>query len=271
MDKLGPHRAAMMATLPSAMQAAAQQAQASARGQEDLFGVLTVEDDARPDFVDEPQWSEKVWLEGEKETLGLYLTGHPVNRYLKEFKNYTSGRLVDIRPTGRGKTSTVAGLVLSTRVMMTKRGSKMGIIQLDDRSARLDVMFFTDAFETYQELLEKDRMLVIQGEVSVDDFSGGIKMTAREVMDLSMARERWMKKLRLTMCSERLDELFWQRFYEVLEPYRAGTCPIAISYQGDNASGMLSLGTDWRITPSEELIEALTQLLGQQQVTLEFN
>jgi DNA polymerase-3 subunit alpha len=86
-----------------------------------------------------------------------------------------------------------------------------------------------------------------------------------------MARERWMKKLRLTMCSERLDELFWQRFYEVLEPYRAGTCPIAISYQGDNASGMLSLGTDWRITPSEELIEALTQLLGQQQVTLEFN
>ncbi|MEE1675652.1 DNA polymerase III subunit alpha [Agarivorans aestuarii] len=271
MDKLGPHRAAMMVTLPTAMQAASQHAKASARGQEDLFGIIAEEEDERPEFIDEPVWTEKVWLEGEKETLGLYLTGHPVNRYLKEFRQYTTGRLVDIRPTGRGTTSTVAGLVLSTRVMLTKRGSKMGIIQLDDRSARLDVMFFSEAFDTYQELLEKDRMLVIQGEVSVDDFSGGIKMTAREVMDLSMARERWMKKLRLRMCRDQLDELFWQRFYEVLEPYRAGTCPIAISYEGDNASGMLSLGTDWRITPSEDLIEALTQLLGQQQVTLEFN
>ncbi|UPW17135.1 DNA polymerase III subunit alpha [Agarivorans sp. TSD2052] len=271
MDKLGPHRAALMATLPSAMQAASQQAQASARGQEDLFGVLSVEDDTRPSFVEQDKWTEKVWLEGEKETLGLYLTGHPVNRYLKEFRHYTTGRLVDIRPTGRDTTSTVAGLVLSTRVMMTKRGAKMGIIQLDDRSARLDIMFFSEAFDTYQELLEKDRMLVIQGQVSVDDFSGGIKMTAREVMDLSTARERWLKKLRLNMCRDQLDELFWQRFYKVIEPYRAGTCPVTISYEGDHASGMLSLGTDWRITPSEDLIEALTQLLGQQQVTLEFN
>ncbi|WP_432456193.1 DNA polymerase III subunit alpha [Agarivorans sp. QJM3NY_29] len=271
LDKLGPHRAALMATLPSAMKAAAQQAQDTARGQEDLFGVLTVEDDVRPSFVEQPKWSEKVWLEGEKETLGLYLTGHPVNRYIKEFRHYTSGRLVDIRPTSRDTTSTVAGLVLSTRVMMTKRGSKMGLIQLDDKSARLDIMFFSEAFETYQELLEKDRMLVIQGQVSVDDFSGGIKMTAREVMDLSTARERWMKNLHLSLSCEQLSEVFWQRFYTILEPYRAGTCPVTISYEGDRASGMLSLGTDWRITPSEDLIEALTQLLGQQQVTLEFN
>ncbi|MDO6765011.1 DNA polymerase III subunit alpha [Agarivorans sp. 1_MG-2023] len=271
LDKLGPHRAAMIANLPTAMKAASQHAHASARGQEDLFGVIAEEDDVRPEFLPAEKWTEKVWLEGEKETLGLYLTGHPVNRYVKEFRHYTTGRLVDIRPTARGKTSTVAGLVLSTRVMMTKRGAKMGILQLDDRSARLDVMFFSDAYDTYQDLLEKDRMLVIQGEVSVDDFSGGIKMTAREVMDLSMARERWMKKLRLSMCRDQLDEVFWQRFYQVLEPYRAGTCPVTISYEGDHASGMLSLGTDWRITPSEDLIEALTQLLGQQQVTLEFN
>ncbi len=78
MDRLGPHRAALMATLEEAMRAAEQHAKAQAVGQVDMFGVLTEEiDDVKKAFANVPHWPDKVWLEGERETLGLYLTGHP--------------------------------------------------------------------------------------------------------------------------------------------------------------------------------------------------
>lgn len=72
----------------------------------------------------------------ERETLGLYLTGHPINQYLKEIERYVGGvRLKDMHPTERGKVITAAGLVVAARVMVTKRGNRIGICTLDDRSS----------------------------------------------------------------------------------------------------------------------------------------
>ncbi|MCP4286070.1 MAG: DNA polymerase III subunit alpha, partial [Gammaproteobacteria bacterium] len=89
MDNLGPHRAALMATLPEAIAAADQHAKAESFGQSDMFGLLTTEpEQVEQAFADVPKWPEKVWLEGEKETLGLYLTGHPINQYADEIRNY---------------------------------------------------------------------------------------------------------------------------------------------------------------------------------------
>ncbi|MFP1452599.1 OB-fold nucleic acid binding domain-containing protein [Escherichia coli] len=94
-------------------------------------------------------------LDGERETLGLYLTGHPINQYLKEIERYVGGvRLKDTHPTDQGAI-TAAGLVVAARVMVTKRGNRIGICTLDDRSGRLEVMLFTDALDKYQQLLEK--------------------------------------------------------------------------------------------------------------------
>jgi len=110
-DNLGPHRAAIMASLPEALAAADQHARAESYGQSDMFGLLTTEpDDVQQAFADVPRWSEKIWLEGEKETLGLYLTGHPINQYLEELSNYTDGRLVDLKPTGRESMASAVGL-----------------------------------------------------------------------------------------------------------------------------------------------------------------
>ena len=73
------------------------------------------------------------------------------------------------------KSPAAAGLVIAARVMVTKRGNRIGICTLDDRSGRLEVMLFTDALDKYQQLLEKDRILIVSGQVSFDDFSGGLK------------------------------------------------------------------------------------------------
>ncbi|SJN55095.1 DNA polymerase III subunit alpha [Vibrio ruber DSM 16370] len=272
LDRLGPHRAAMMASLDDAVKAASQHRQAESFGQTDMFGVLTDAPEAvEQRYTQVPPWPEKVWLEGERDTLGLYLTGHPVNAYLKELNYYTDCRLKDVTPTRRDQSLKVAGLVIAARVMTTKRGSRIGILTLDDRSSRLEAMLFSDALEQYAELLEKDKILVLNGQVSFDDFSGGLKMTVREVMDLDSAREKYAKSLSLSITQTQIDEPFFERFSRILEPHRSGSVPIHIYYQRADARAKLTLGTEWRVTPNDTLLDELKQLLGPGQVELEFN
>ncbi|MCE0494397.1 DNA polymerase III subunit alpha [Vibrio salinus] len=272
LDRLGPHRAAMMASLDDAVKAASQYKQAESFGQTDMFGVLTdAPEDVEQKYRQVPEWPEKVWLEGERETLGLYLTGHPINRYLRELKHYTSCRLKDLTPTRRDQSMTVAGLVIAVKVMTTKRGSRIGIVSLDDRSGRLEAMLFSDALDQYADLLEKDKILILTGQVSFDDFNGGLKMTVREVMGLDSAREKHAKSLSLSVYREQVDKPFFERFCQILEPHKSGSVPVHVYYQRENARARLTLGTEWRITPSDDLLYELKQLLGQDQVELEFN
>ncbi len=272
LDRLGPHRAAMMASLNDAVKSASQHHQAEAFGQTDMFGVLTdAPEEVEQKYTQVPQWPEKVWLEGERETLGLYLTGHPINAYLKELNKYTSCRLSDATPTRRDQSVTVAGLVIAARVMTTKRGTRIGLMTLDDRSGRMEVMLFSDALERYAELLEQDKILVVSGQVSFDDFNGGLKMSAREVLDLGSAREKYARGLSISIEQSQIDEQFFERFSEILTPHRAGTVPVNVYYQRPDARARLVLGTEWRVTPSDTLLEELQQLLGNDQVELEFN
>ncbi|CAH0524958.1 DNA polymerase III subunit alpha [Vibrio hippocampi] len=272
LDRLGPHRAALMASLADAVKAASQHHQAEASGQTDMFGVLTdAPEEVEHKYTQVPAWPEKVWLEGERETLGLYLTGHPINAYLRELTKYTSCRLKDATPTRRDQSLTVAGLVIAARVMTTKRGTRIGLMTLDDRSGRMEVMLFSDALDKYADLLEKDKILVVSGQVSFDDFNGGLKMSAREVMDLGSAREKFTRGLSISLHESQITGSFYERFTEILTPHKAGTVPVHIYYQRVDARAKLTLGTEWRVTPNDALLEELQQLLGKDQVELEFN
>ncbi|MGL4225110.1 MAG: DNA polymerase III subunit alpha [Vibrio sp.] len=272
LDKLGPHRAAMMASVDDAVRAASQHHQAEAFGQADMFGVLTdAPEEVEQKYTQAPEWPEKVRLEGERETLGLYLTGHPVDEYLKELSQYTSCRLNEAAPTRRDQSLTVAGLVIAARVMTTKRGTRIGLLTLDDRSGRMEVMLYSEALDRYADWLEKDKILVVSGQVSFDDFNGGLKMSARELMDLGGAREKFARGLSISILQSQIDPLFFERFSQILEPHRAGTVPVNVYYQRPDARARLTLGTEWRVTPSDTLLDELKQLLGQDQVELEFN
>ncbi|EON6313265.1 TPA: DNA polymerase III subunit alpha [Vibrio cholerae] len=272
LDRLGPHRAAMMASVDDAVRAASQHHQAEAFGQADMFGVLTdAPEEVEQKYTQVPEWPEKVRLEGERETLGLYLTGHPVDEYLKELTKYTSCRLNEAAPTRRDQSLTVAGLVIAARVMTTKRGTRIGLMTLDDRSGRMEVMLYSEALDRYAEWLEKDKILVVSGQVSFDDFNGGLKMSAREVMDLGSAREKFARGLSISILQSQIDQQFFERFSHILEPHRAGTVPVNVYYQRPDARARLRLGTEWRVTPSDTLLDELKQLLGHDQVELEFN
>lgn len=269
MDNLGPHRAAIMASLPEAIAAADQHAKAESFGQSDMFGLLTTEpEQVKQAFADVPRWPEKVWLEGEKDTLGLYLTGHPINQYVDEIRHYTDGRLVDLKPTGKDQMASAVGLVLGVRVMTNKKGRRWAIVTLDDKSARMDVRFFPDMYEQFESILENDRILLIKGQVSFDDFSGGNTITARDAMDIVQAREMNAKALALDVDTAQCSPEKVGALQAILQAYNGGSCPVQIQVVHPDAEVVLACGAQWYVTPEDQLLHDLKQCLGEQAVRL---
>ena len=134
-----------------------------------------------PDSVDE--WDDDQRLAGEKETLGLYLTGHPINRVDAELNAMTGSRIGALLQSTRGQNDrekrTVAGLVVGVRHGKTQRG-RMGTVTLDDRTGRMEATVFPDLYEQVRELLTPDRMLAITGTLS---FADGVLIGANPAMD----------------------------------------------------------------------------------------
>ena len=271
MDNLGPHRAAIMASLPEALAAADQHAKAESYGQSDMFGLLTTEpDDVKQAFANVPKWSERIWLEGEKETLGLYLTGHPINQYVDELSHYTAGRLVDLKPTGRDAMSSAVGLILGVRVMTNKKGKRWAIVTLDDKSARMDVRFFPDMYDQYESMLVADKILLIKGQVSFDEFSGGNTITAREVMDIVAARETNLSAISLQVDANWCNLGTVSKLQNIINEYRGGSCPLHFNVVHPDVAVTVASGADWYVTPDDQLLHDLKQCLGAPRVTLEF-
>ncbi|NKX20234.1 DNA polymerase III subunit alpha [Alteromonadaceae bacterium A_SAG2] len=269
MDNLGPHRASLMASLPEALAAAGQHAKAESFGQSDMFGLLTTEpEDVKQAFADVPEWPEKVWLEGEKDTLGLYLTGHPINQYAEELRYYTDGRLVDLKPTNKDQMASAVGLVLGVRVMTNKRGRRWAIVTLDDKSARIDVRFFPDMYEQFESVLETDSILLIKGQVSFDDFSGGNTITARDVMDIVQAREKNARALALNIDTQLLEPKKMSQMQSILQAFNGGSCPVQLAVTHPDAEVILACGARWYVTPEDQLLHDLKQCLGDKAVSI---
>ncbi|GAA6166504.1 DNA polymerase III subunit alpha [Sessilibacter corallicola] len=276
LDSIGPgididhDRAILFAALNDAVQTAEQNAANASSGMMDLFGDLMPSQDnggnVYDDYKNTPPWSIKQRLEGEKDTLGLYLTGHPIDEYATEVRQLVSARINDLQPDK--KPQKVAGLVVATRTMKTKRGDNMAFVAIDDRSGRIEVAIFADVFKESQELLGKDELLVIEGQVSHDDYSGNLKMRADKVLSLSQARMDRASALKLRLESEALPANFADQLKENLRPYCSGQCPVFIEYRRPGAKANLRLGNDWRIAPEDELVNSLVQVLGKKNVEL---
>ena len=281
MDKLGPSRSGMMASLDDAISAAEQRGRDLARGQDDLFGgpMPGAADAKHPQFAHAKEWPEEIRLQHEKDTLGLYLTGHPIDRYLPEVRRFARSRISDLQPTttgkgrstGNEKTVHAAGLVVAARVIKTKRGDNLGIVTLDDRSGRIDVVVFGEAYELYRDRLVKDAILVVEGEVSFDDFSGGLRMTARKIMDIVEARERFATALVMDLNGTELDKTRLERLGRTVEPFRQGSCVLKANYRNAMARCELNFGNDWRVRPTDELIYRLRELLGESAVSVRYD
>ncbi len=266
LDGLGTHRAALLASLPAAMVAAEQCQRDSACGQVDLFGLAPVEE-ARYVYAETAEWSEDERLAGEKETLGLYLTGHPIERYAEELKRITRCTLAELKPT-EDRTVVIAGLVVALRIMQTRRGDRMAFVTLDDRTGRLELTVFPELYAQSRELLTKDALLVVEGQVSVDEYTGGFKMSAERIYNIDQARAVFGARLVIELDAEAAANGFLDELEEILKPALPGTCPVALRYTRRDAQAEIALGEEWRITPSSATLERLRRLAGERHVHL---
>ncbi|MCZ6761664.1 MAG: DNA polymerase III subunit alpha [Gammaproteobacteria bacterium] len=286
MDSLGVGRAALLAQLPAAMKLAEQDAKASAAGQDDMFGFsgtrpqtdeLPVPPNGGHDRdapgEDPPEWSEKERLDGEFDTLGLYLTGHPITRYEKDLPQLAGTRIADLgdgQPMGNGRHQyaivrkvTVAGVVLK----MGKRGNRV-TLQLDDRSGRVEVTLFDEAYQEFGHLLQVKAVLVIHGGLRYDDFSNGWQITAKKIQDIDAAREQMARKLIIEWQGQQDGQQFVHELKGTLRPYLDGHCGVWVRYTGSGAKALLALGDDWQVRPTRELLDKLDKLVGGEHLKL---
>jgi len=270
-------RARLMAELPDALQGAEQVARNSAAGMGDLFGGPEQAPVSAPRRHVVVPLSTRERLEGEKEALGLYLTGHPIEDYREELAHVCSSDIADLR--ARRGNQFVAGLVVSSRVVPSRRGGDNCFLEIDDRSGRIEASLFGDVYENSRQKIAKGVILVVEGEVQFDDFGGALKLRAERVHTVEEVRQRFAGGVLLdlsTVPEPVLGDLS-TRLRACLEPYRRSKvgCPVELVYQaaapgGARARGRIRLGPDWQVSPSEDLLERLRAEFGANRVSLRY-
>jgi DNA polymerase-3 subunit alpha len=284
LDSMGDNRATQMANLPLAMKLAEQNSRNLDTGQDDLFGETTERSCSPQAKPVVPEWDEEQKLLGEKETLGLYLTGHPIIRYQDELERIISGTLASlvssvgdhaVMPSGRGEAwerpVVIAGLVMSMRVRKTQRGGNIAFLTLDDHTAQIDVRIFSEVFDKHQAMLGKDKVLVIQGTLGVDDYSGGNQVTAQAIYDINQARAQFARCLVVGVEARQAGNGFVRSLADILRPFREGQCRVCIDYLGGGAQARIALGDEWTVHPTDELLHRLRELAGAQRVAVEYS
>ncbi|MGB1109352.1 MAG: DNA polymerase III subunit alpha, partial [Gammaproteobacteria bacterium] len=277
LDAFGETRATLTEWLPVALQTAEQTARAADMGQNDMFGMSggqSEKNERPPGLSEHPEWHEDQRLALEKETLGLYLTGHPIDRFLEEIRRFSSLRLVDMdgesaaKSGGYGRRSennvVAVGLIINIRIRKM-RNSKVAFLTIDDRSGRMEIKVFEKVFNEFADRIVKDKVIVVEGRLGFDDFANESQVTAERLYTLEQARGRFAKRLELEVeCNG--SALPVDRVAGALAAHRDGPCPVTVRYRRADAMARLQLGEGWRITPADELLSTLGGLEGVSKV-----
>ena len=264
MDTLDPdgNRARLLHDLPRCMHAAEQLQRDREAGQTDMFGTFEpVSASQERELSDVKAWPELQRLQAEKDSLGLYLTGHPVKVHFRDIRNFTTCILGDVHKripkdnqNRRGVAMTLAALVTTLR-RRTPRGH---YIAVEDHSGRVDAFLSNEIFATYADLMVKDTIVVIEGNVVADDFTGSYRINANHILSLADAKKRFAKGVNIAVSGP--DDGLCAALTATFNPYQGGSAPVYLHYRNQRARVSLELGQDWTVTPCEELIAALNEL-----------
>ena len=215
-------------------------------------------------------WTEQQRLLEEKAALGFYFSGHPYWAYQQDLNQFVSTTLANLNPSEQPQL--LAGIVSGVRNRMTGRG-KMAIVGLDDGTTRIEVVVGNDLLNQSQHLLKDDQLIIVEGRVSNDEFSGGIRVNARKLYDLSSLRNSRASFLKIS-CNGQADAL---KLKMLLKPYckrlpdNQRGCAVKVEYHNKTSKVELMLGNDWRVDLHEELIASLHTWLTRENVKILYN
>ena len=267
LDCLGIERSSLMAQLPEAVQAAEQARSNRETGIMDLFGE--VEEVQRKPAKPVKPWSDEVRLKGEKDTLGLYLTGHPIDVYRAELKQFVSVKLNELTPTRRGVTSIFAGLVVDianfpNRIMIT----------LDDGTARVEISCNHERFQRHKDIIKLEQVVVIEGEIYEREGFDRPMARLSKAFNLNEIRQKRAQNIQIRLPHDLMGASLAKDLQGILLPYcNIDMCQhigIQILLEQSFASAELLLGAQWKVVPLDELLAKLRDYFGKDAIYIEY-
>jgi DNA polymerase-3 subunit alpha len=269
LDGFGTNRASLLANIEAALQAADQKLLAKASGQRDFFGLDMVSQSSQ--MVNQDDWPKLQRLQAEKEVLGFYLSGHPLENYAQELLHFITTPLNELTSKS-GQHVTLAGWVLTIRSLWTKRGDRMAVLNLEDASGRLEVTLFSDTYTKYREKLNKDKLLIIEGEVQRDEYTGNTRVLGKKILDITEARESHAKNLTIKLSKSVIKSTLLDDLQKIMSDFCPGICPTRIVYYNPELSTQvdLSLGANWKVKPADDLLNALRASFGEESISIEY-
>jgi len=285
LDALAPTRASLMLQLPNTIKAAEQHLRDRQSGQNDMFGAAsgTLTPVVHIELPTAPEWPLEQLLQGERDTLGHYLSGHPTDPWKDELAQLSTCPLGEISvryqpPKPRKNDNddgnrfrrgpdtpwTIAGMVTAVR----KRGDSDAFVRIEDGTGSIEVSFFGELYQQIAPLLTRDEMLVVEGGLRIDDFSGGgFQIRARSATSLTDACRKHARLLQLKLNGVKPD--FVEKLQHALAGYRGGRATVVLhGYHNQNAQADLELSDAWRVDAIPALLRTVRALPGVQAARL---
>jgi len=260
-DSTGAKRSQMMAALEGALDYGQRVQRERNDPQMGLFEVVANQPSINaPVLPDIGEWDEKQFLTFEKESLGFYLTGHPLTRFEDLLDKFTNANAISIKELNDGGVVRIGGLVQSTKMIKTKKGDLMAFVTIEDMHGAVEAIVFSRVFNDVRDLLVEDKPLLIQGQVQKDEQS--VKILADTVIPINKAEEIWTASVHLNLEISRTDREKLTDLHAILKRH-PGACPAFLHLRGpDNTDSVISLSDKLRLRAGGALNREINNFLG---------
>jgi DNA polymerase III subunit alpha len=270
-DCFGRPRAQLFEALDRAMEAAKSMQKDAASGQVSLFSAPSLQKAVRPrEVYDEniSEWPELERLKLEKEAIGFYVSGHPLDRYASDLRRFTNASIASLDPDEiRGSREVVLGVSVSAlREIPLKDGSgRMAFVRVEDLSGSIEMMVSAKAFQQYDAILKSEQPLLVKASVSVDrdDEAETLRCRCLEVRALAEVRAEGTQSVEISLDEAQIDKAKLTRLKDAFSA-APGRCRVQIKVRiPDTAEVELELPDTIRVSASDDLIDRVESIFGR--------
>ena len=234
-------------------------------GQGGLFGMLA-EGNNEHEMDPAEEWPEGLKLKHEKETLGFYITGHPLRRYSAEVKAYGNATTNSLAEKPSGFDVSIGGIVSALRVTRTKKGDPMGVVLLEDWEGIVEVVVFPDTFAKTQRLLDADAPIIVRGKLDNDESV--IKILASEIYPIERAAEVLSRTVTIRVDARTAPSDLAERLQPLIDEKR-GSAEIIFELEFPGRYTALVRPNPYvKIAPDREFVEYVERICGPNTVRL---
>ena len=260
-DATGNYRSQMLASLEDCIDYGQRVQKERTDPQMGLFN-LTEEQKAinLPSMPEMDEWDEKELLSLEKESLGFYITGHPLGRYEDLLDKFTNTNSATIKERNDGETVTIGGMIRSIKTIKTKKGELMAFVTLEDLQGAVEITVFSSLYANVYDLLTDDNTLLVRGFLQKDENS--VKLLADSIIAIDKAEETWTTSIHFNLDVTRTEKTLLEKLNAVLKRH-PGPCPAFIHLRNpEKTDTIIALPDSIKVKAGAALIKEVDRLVG---------